>query len=252
MIDRGGVDFDDGQVVVGVAAKERRGNSGLVLQGDGELVGVLDDVVIGDDAALGVDEEAGTNAVALRLAAAESDAGQHRQAGDVDDRTAVLLVDADRGILRGSARGLRRRRACSGLQGGGGRTGRGGARRSVRRWRSCSDGGGGGRCGRGLTLHRAPQEQKSGSGRVCDGHHRGFHERAQGPPPLVRPRGTRLRRCPTACSGPPPWPFAAWLAWHRPSAPPPYTAWPTAIIACWSSSSARPHRRPRRWRPARA
>ena len=39
----------------------------LILQRHGQLVGVLDDVVIGDDAAVGVDEEAGANALRLRL-----------------------------------------------------------------------------------------------------------------------------------------------------------------------------------------
>ena len=52
------LDLEDGDVGLGVAADDLGLEPGVVVQDDRDLVGVLDDVVVGDDVAVVVDEEA--------------------------------------------------------------------------------------------------------------------------------------------------------------------------------------------------
>src|SRR5205823_2741061 len=60
-----GVHLNNGQVVVRVAAKQLGSHGRPVLAGDRELVRVLDHVVVGNDAALVVDDEPRTDALRL-------------------------------------------------------------------------------------------------------------------------------------------------------------------------------------------
>ena len=54
-----GLDLEQGDVGLGVAADHRGLQIGVVVQDDGDLVGIGDDVVIGDDIARRIDDEAG-------------------------------------------------------------------------------------------------------------------------------------------------------------------------------------------------
>jgi hypothetical protein len=86
-----GVDLDHRQVVVRVPSEQLRGRRRLVLKGDSELVCLLHDVVVRDDPALGIDDEA--RADALRCFGQAGTGSDNRDAGDVDDRVARLTVD---------------------------------------------------------------------------------------------------------------------------------------------------------------
>ena len=59
----GGVDLDEGQVGLGVAGDDAGRVHGAVGQADAQRVHVLDDVVVGDDVAARVDDDAGAHAV---------------------------------------------------------------------------------------------------------------------------------------------------------------------------------------------
>ena len=58
-----GVDLDDGQVGLHVAGEQFGDVTLAVGQGDVDLADAVDDVVIGDDVAAGVDDHAGAHAV---------------------------------------------------------------------------------------------------------------------------------------------------------------------------------------------
>ena len=66
----------------------------LVPERDFDGLGVVDDVVVGEDVALVIDDEAGTLAL-LRDRAQEEIAADDFGAGDVDDRGQGFFVDGD-------------------------------------------------------------------------------------------------------------------------------------------------------------
>src|SRR3954447_17163046 len=95
----GNVDVDYGRVRRLVAADERRRCGRSVLEPDLDRVGTVDDVLGGEDVALGVDLEAGSLGFLLLRSArapegetARRAAGGGRLHGDVDDARRVLLV----------------------------------------------------------------------------------------------------------------------------------------------------------------
>ena len=63
-----GVDLDDGEVGQLVGADELGSEDAAVIEGDAHLDGAVDDVVVGDDVAIGRDDDAAADAVLdLRL-----------------------------------------------------------------------------------------------------------------------------------------------------------------------------------------
>ena len=58
----GGVDLDDGEVGQRVDAVDRAGQDAAVLELDVELLAALDDVVVGEDPAVAVEDDAGADA----------------------------------------------------------------------------------------------------------------------------------------------------------------------------------------------
>ena len=98
--DRGGrqvgrIDLDDGQVGQRVDAVDRAREDAPVLELDVELLAALDDVLVGQDPAVAVEDDAG----------ADAGLGDHPEVarvrgpgdGDPDDRRADLGGDGDRG-----------------------------------------------------------------------------------------------------------------------------------------------------------
>ena len=108
----GRVDLDDGQIGGGVAADNGGVVGRAVPEADGNRLGAVDDVLVGDDMALGVVDEA--RALALRLLFLAGRRGLARGDGDLDDALGRLLVDLADGqrFRRG------RRRLRGGLGGG--------------------------------------------------------------------------------------------------------------------------------------
>ena len=126
----GRVDLDEGEVGFLVEGEDAGGVPGAVVQPDAERVHVIDDVVVGEDVAARVEDDAGAHAVdALRLnRLAERVVGRGVDgplAVDVDDRRLDLVVNVDDLILALAGRDLpvggadaRRRRLKGGGDGG--------------------------------------------------------------------------------------------------------------------------------------
>ena len=144
---RGSVDLDDGEVGGRVRADDGRVVGRAVPEADRDRLGAVHDVVVRDDVALGVEDEAGALAAGLLLAAGGRGLAQGRR--DLDDALVGLLVDlADGQRLGGRGHGLRRLGGC--LADGGRRTVLGAERREGRRPSARADGcGGNERCGDG-------------------------------------------------------------------------------------------------------
>ena len=64
-------DFENREIRFGVGAYELRLEPGTVIERDGDLGRVLDDVVVGDDIAFSVDDETGTHALKRRRGAVD-------------------------------------------------------------------------------------------------------------------------------------------------------------------------------------
>ena len=99
----GRVDLDDGQVGQGVDAVDRAGQDPAVLELDVELLAAFDDVMVGQDPAVAVEDDAGADAglgddpvvaVVGRAGHGDPDDGRADLRGDRDRRR--LLVDRDR------------------------------------------------------------------------------------------------------------------------------------------------------------
>ena len=113
------VDAQHGEIVGGVLADDLRFDGLAFFEADRDLHGVLDDVVVGEDRAVGVDHDAGAGggSLALRFAAEQErrftllhDRGGHeRDAGCVFD-VDLVRGQSDPGLLRGVGRRDRRGR----------------------------------------------------------------------------------------------------------------------------------------------
>ena len=96
------VDGEDGEVARGVLADELgRDRVALLAEADGELVGVLDDVVVGDDVARRVDDEAGAGRGLAAALPVEGERAVAAAGGDEDHAAGDLLVDVGDARRRG-------------------------------------------------------------------------------------------------------------------------------------------------------
>ena len=152
------LDLEHGEVGLRVAAEHLGGQLAAVAQRDGDLLGVLDHVVVGEHDAVGADDEAGAGA-ALRPARRRAGRAAARKPrnGPLRAEGAVVVAERAGRERRIAPRSRRRRCGCAPRPAPRAATMRGERRQPARRG-----------CGRRRRRARGPRAAAACAGSVCD------------------------------------------------------------------------------------